>query len=67
MLRDCKYRLPCGRCEKYNMDCDAPDIPKKHEHNWKFIQQYWDIEKNKFYNEFACTECAKKEIRQPNT
>lgn len=31
-MENCKYRLPCGRCEKFNKDCDAPR--KNCNHNW---------------------------------
>lgn len=33
-MEDCKYRLPCGRCEKLGAPCDAP---KECEHDWERI------------------------------
>lgn len=33
-MEDCKYRLPCGRCEKLGAPCDAP---KECEHDWEVI------------------------------
>lgn len=25
-MKDCKYRLPCGRCDKFDSFCDMGDI-----------------------------------------
>lgn len=33
-MEDCKYRLPCGRCEKLGAPCDAP---KECKHDWERI------------------------------
>ena len=33
-MEDCKYRLPCGRCEKLGAPCDAP---KECEHDWETV------------------------------
>ena len=37
-MEDCKYRLPCGRCDKFeDKVCDAItcEIQKNCEHNWE--------------------------------
>lgn len=54
MKKDCKYRLPCGRCDKYDKECDAPEC----KHNWKFVQEYWNSETNYFFKKYVCTECG---------
>lgn len=33
-MKECKFRLPCGRCEKLGSTCDAP---KECEHDWEVI------------------------------
>ena len=33
-MEDCKYRLPCGRCDKFDKECD---LLKRCEHNWEAI------------------------------
>jgi hypothetical protein len=33
-MEDCKYRLPCGICEKLSAPCEAP---KECEHDWERI------------------------------
>ena len=37
-VKECEYRLPCGRCGKYNKDCDAPkDYNPKFNCNHKWL------------------------------
>lgn len=48
-MQECKYRLPCGRCEKYNRDCDAP---KECNHNWAYDTKQtdsYDENGNRYY------------------
>jgi hypothetical protein len=81
-IERCKYFLPCGYCDKYDIPCKASkenlanyygisDVPKECEHNWQFVQQYWNSETHKFFNKYVCTECGNVEYRvdcfQPNT
>lgn len=35
-MEECKYRLPCGRCDKYDEKCDALKdcATKECEHSW---------------------------------
>lgn len=43
MLQNCKYRLPCAWCDKYDRPCEAvkgeiQKMQKECEHNWVFYQ-----------------------------
>ena len=50
MLQDCKYRLPCAWCDKYNRLCEAVLFeihkeeqeknkkPEKCNHEWSFCE-----------------------------
>lgn len=79
VVKDCKYRLPCNWCDKYDRMCEAVLLEiyiqeqekNKCEHNWQFIQEYWDSESKKIFNKYGCTKCGDTEYRvncfQPNT
>ena len=67
MLRDCKYRLPCGRCDKYDKFCEAIqyEILKQEQeknlksteckHDWVLINSYTNSAgTNKTYK---CAKC----------
>ena len=53
-VKECEYRLPCGRCDKYNKDCDAPkDYNPKFNCNHKWLTKivesdYVDDNGNKY-------------------
>ena len=73
MLRDCKYRLPCNWCDKYDRMCEAVLLElekekikrqEKCEHDWVL----WSTIKSGFKNIndtkiYICAKCGKKEIR----
>jgi len=58
----CKYKLPCGKCERYDRDCDAPKYndSKECEHDWEPM----DFEFNKDALSFhcVCRKCNTTEI-----
>ena len=60
MKEECKYRLPCGRCEKRGASCDAPDVDVKEEceHDWVLTQTQIDS----FYaaNHYVCSKCGEE-------
>lgn len=71
MLRDCKYRLPCGSCDKYDRDCEALqlEIFKQEQnecqnvckHNWVLEEQ--EIIKQKVsYKRYKCSTCGEEQI-----
>lgn len=53
-MKDCTYRLPCGRCDKYDGLCDAPhDYSVKFNCNHKWLTKivdsdYKDEQGNKY-------------------
>lgn len=65
MLRDCKYRLPCAWCDKYDRPCEAveyellkqqEEITKKLkseecEHEWKYEGQLGNR------HHYRCVKC----------
>ena len=58
MKEECKYRLPCGRCEKRGASCDAPDVKEECEHDWVLTQTQTDP----FYvaNHYICSKCGEE-------
>jgi hypothetical protein len=48
MIEKCEHRMPCNRCAKFNVKCDAPDI--KCDHEWVLIDIYKNVEP---YNPFT--------------
>lgn len=52
IMEDCKYRLPCGRCDKFNKDCD---MPKKCEHEWDAVS--FEMTNNGLLYHFKCNKC----------
>lgn len=68
-MEECKYRLPCGRCEKFNKDCDAPkdnDLSNntKHwcEHEWVYndaeVADYTENGKRRYHLRRRCIHCG---------
>ena len=58
---DCKYILPCGRCEKRGADCDAPN--KECNHHWIIEVRKTDLNLNDGYDEHCvvhqyCSLCG---------
>lgn len=52
-MEDCKYRLPCGRCEKLGAPCDAT---KECDHSWDAVS--YKIENNDIILSFKCNKCG---------
>lgn len=55
MKEICKYRLPCGRCEKRGAPCDAPE---KCEHDW--VLDETKIGSFCVTNYYVCSKCGEK-------
>ena len=73
MLRDCKYRLPCAWCDKYDRPCEAVqyEVAKqeqeknsnatKCDHNWEWISS--SSVGNVTYR---CTKCGTLKFQSPD-
>lgn len=67
-MEDCKYRLPCGRCEKLGTPCDAPkacDAPKECDHSWDAVS--YKIENNDIILSFKCNKCGMIKVQSAKT
>ena len=56
-MEDCKYRLPCGRCNKFDKECDAP---KECEHSWDTVK--FEMTNNSFLYHFKCSKCGEVKV-----
>ena len=79
-LKDCKYRLPCNWCDKYDRMCEAilfkihkfeqeqekNAMPKECEHEW--YQYVLDYDGERVLIAHVCSKCgeAKVENKQRN-
>ena len=58
---DCKYILPCGRCDKTHKICDLPqsDLGKEKEcdHDWKYAGEYFNLESFTGGERYVCSKC----------
>ena len=60
-MDECKYKLPCGRCDKRGAPCDASE---KHNHNHNWIievrkSDYMDEQGNEYcVVRQRCYECG---------
>lgn len=75
MLRDCKYRLPCAWCDKYDRPCEAVQYevhkqeqeknskPTECDHEWKLEEQEI-IRQKSSYKRYKCSICGKEQIRK---
>lgn len=67
MLQECKYRLPCNWCDKYDRMCEAVLVeihkrqeeesigrpePKKCDHEWRFLGS------NMTDDYYICNKCG---------
>ena len=59
-MEDCKFRLPCGRCEKLGAPCDAPKEPKECEHSWDTVK--FEMTNNGFLYHFKCSKCGEVKV-----
>jgi hypothetical protein len=71
-VRECKYRLPCDWCDKFNKKCDEVDyygLPDANtcKHDWVLETTYIsDLDENgKFIyrGRFVCRKCHEVEVR----
>lgn len=53
-LKKCKYLLPCGYCDKYDMPCKT----KKCKHHWMLVREYYDANNYKYIYEYVCDKCG---------
>ena len=75
MLLDCKYRLSCNWCDKYDRMCEAVlfEIYKKQDevkckHDWELKAaeptDYTDGYGKRYWNyKYVCEKCGKEEFR----
>lgn len=56
-MEDCKYRLPCGRCEKLDAPCDAP---KECKHEWDTVK--FELTNNGLLYHFKCSKCGEAKV-----
>ena len=54
---DCKYILPCGRCEKLGAPCDAP---KECEHSWEAAR--FDMTNDDLFVYYVCNKCKATKV-----
>lgn len=57
-MEECKYRLPCGRCDKFNKECDAPkdNVLNECEHSWEVTS--FDLKNDDLYFYYTCRKCG---------
>lgn len=60
-MADCKYKLPCGKCDKYSKDCDADGAC---DHKWivhgaVVITTEAPTTPNGHYRYLLCEKCGK--------
>lgn len=68
MLQNCKYRLPCNWCDKYDRMCEAVlfEIEQdklyqclpNHTHNWEESCAITDLKTNTKYSMLICSNCG---------
>lgn len=74
MLQECKYRLPCDWCEKFNEICIVVETKlqiEKDKHNKKECEHEWicggdcffDEVNNQFIKKYICKKCNETEFR----
>ena len=74
MLQECKYRLPCNWCDKYDKLCDAvlfeiykqeqeqiqnPKSVKECKHEWYIVGSVTGTKSK--YEVFVCSECGEQQ------
>lgn len=70
-MKECKYKLPCNWCDKFNKCCDMvepieiklPD-PNKCEHDWLTEQTYAYIDDNNNIQHVTLCVCRKCMTRE---
>lgn len=72
MHENCKYRLPCGWCDRHNRLCDIVQYeinkkPKECNHNWTIEVSKTDY-MDEYGNEYCvvhkhCSECGATDVR----
>ena len=72
VYEDCKYRMPCGWCDRHNRLCDVVqyhlnqeknDRKEECEHNWKFELKYqYPEEPERWYNKYFCPKCGTSKV-----
>lgn len=75
MLQDCKYRLPCAWCDKYDRQCLAViyEVEKREQeknlkpteccHNW-VLEEQEIIRQKVSYKKCKCSICGKEIIKK---
>lgn len=73
-MKECKYRLPCNWCDKFNKKCEEVDYYKLPDpniclHDWILEKIYaCNSEEStlKYRGKFVCRKCHAVEIRDIN-
>lgn len=60
-MKECKYRLPCNWCDRFNKFCDMVDgismtIDVECEHIWEFFKSVVNIDGE--YDYHRCRRCG---------
>ena len=59
---DCKYILPCGRCEKRGAPCDATYKSSQCEHDWHMVGSVGGTKAR--YRVFVCSKCGEQQTER---
>lgn len=66
-MKECKYRLPCGWCDKYDKFCDLSmeqinsTVEDKCEHDWKFSESRVHTGGTDVY--YKCSKCGATKMK----
>ena len=71
-MKECKYRLPCDWCDKFNKKCEEVDYyefpnPDKCNHDWQLENIYVNYaSENELRHraKYVCRKCHSVEIRE---
>lgn len=71
-MKECKYRLPCNWCDKFNKFCDMSEPIKielpnanKCDHDWKVEHTYMfpsDNAEPYYVTKYVCRKCYETEL-----
>lgn len=70
-MKECKYRLPCDWCDKFDKKCEEVDYyelqnPNTCEHNWKLLDEWFDYDNKYVLQRYLCKKCGETEFRADN-
>ena len=67
-MKECKYRLPCDWCDKFDKKCEEIDYyvlqkPKECNHDW-ILEEQEIVNQKVCYKTYKCSICKKRHIRK---